>query len=64
MGTGVKLLGDNNKTLIHRNNSGHKPPRSIVALHTPVRGDRAHRQINRCCCGVETGAPSLQNIPP
>lgn len=46
MGTGVRLPGDNNKTLIHRNNSGRKPPRSIVALRTPAWGDGARCQIN------------------
>lgn len=45
MGTGVRLLGDNNKTLIHRNNSSHKPPRIIVGLHIPVQRDRTHHKM-------------------
>lgn len=64
MGTGVRLPADNNKMLIHRNNSGHKPPRSIVVLCTSVQGDREHHQINQCCCGDGNWGLSLQNIPP
>jgi len=34
MGSGVRLPGDNNKTLICRNNSGHEPPRSAAMVRT------------------------------
>lgn len=64
MGTGVRLPADNNKMLIHTNNSGHKPPRSIVVLCKPMQGDREHHQINQHCCGDGNWGLSLQNILP